>query len=54
MIEYYDYDCDCKCNNINDILCAKPHKINRKKNIRSYVHTLFTHIDTVDNEDFEI
>lgn len=54
MIEYYDYDCDCKCRHIDEILCSKIHKINRKKNIRSYVHTLFTHIDTVDNVDFEV
>jgi len=54
MIEYYDYDCDCKCKHIDDILCTKPHKINKKKNIRSYVRTLFTHIETIENIDFEI
>ena len=54
MIEYYDNDYDCECSHIDEILCSKIHKINRKKNIRSYVHTLFTHIDTVDNVDFEV
>jgi hypothetical protein len=42
MVEYYpDKDCNCEL-----ILCKGHHKIKKKKNIRSYVYTLFTRFPT--------